>query len=81
MFYAIFYDHFQDNPCLISSGNLHPDQPLYQFRLYDGDDELMFSGVSTDRETEDAFQPLDDLQESQGVTRIDYLYKTGWHTL
>lgn len=76
MFYCVFYDHLENNPCKISRGTLGPDQPLYQFRLYDGD-ELYYSGVSTDRESHNAFLPLDDLH----LSRIDYLYKTGWHTL
>lgn len=83
MFYAVLFDHLEGKPCRISDGRLKPTDTLYQFRLYDGDDNLMFTGVSTLCDSEEAFYPLDDLQNNYGVTRIDYFNqgKGIWETL
>lgn len=54
----------------------------YAFRLYDDDGILYFDGRSDDRDSEDAFAPLDWAEPNYGCTRIDYLQDDGtWETL
>jgi len=50
----------------------------FKFRLYDGDQNLYFEGYSNDSDSEDAFNPLDLIQESYGVTTIKYLENGQW---
>lgn len=80
MFYAILFDHTENKPCRIQKGEIIPTDTLYQFSLYDGDDQLLLTGVCTDNSS---FDPMDDMQDSYGCTRIDYLdQRTGtWEML
>jgi hypothetical protein len=47
----------------------------FKFRLYDGDNATYFDGYSND---DSSFDPLDDLQESYGVTTIKYFENGEW---
>lgn len=54
-----------------------------EFRMYDDDDNLYYSGFSDDGDTEDAFAPLDDYgMPNAGCTYIQYKNLEGeWETL
>lgn len=56
---------------------------LTQFKIYDDDGELYFSGYFLgDSESEDAFGPLDDFgMPDSGATEIRYLRGEEWETL
>ncbi|TSP14045.1 hypothetical protein [Cupriavidus campinensis] len=57
-------------------------QMPFAFRLYDDDGELYYEGLSSDRDSETAFQPLDWAMADSGCTRIDYKQDDGtWETL
>jgi hypothetical protein len=54
----------------------------YEFRLYDDDGNLYYEGRSDDRDSEDAFHPLDYGESDAGCVRIDYKQDDGtWETL
>lgn len=53
----------------------------HKFRLYDDDGELYYEGLSSDAETEAAFDPLDWAMGHSGCTRIDYLINGKWEIL
>ena len=54
----------------------------YQFRLYDGDDNLYYTGRSNDRDSEDAFIPLEWAEADSGCAYIEYLQDDGnWEML
>lgn len=58
----------------ILDGKVLPRQLMpHKFDLYDDDGELMFSGVSSDRDSLEAFDPLDHAQDRYGCTEIRYL--------
>lgn len=82
MYWAILYDHLENKPCHLRNQNakLKPSDTLYQFSLYDGDNQLMFTGVCTDNSS---FAPMDYAEPLYGCTRIDYLdQRTGtWEML
>lgn len=85
MSWKVTYDHIDEVACLFGNGTLKDEprfQPRFQFRLYDDDGNLCFSGISTDRDSEEAFEPLDFAEGAYGCTRIDYLQDDGeWETL
>jgi hypothetical protein len=77
--YLLTYDHL--NEAVLMTGAELSNFP-YAFRLYDDDGNLYFSGWSNDRDSEAAFEPLDDIQEDYGCTYIQYLQDDGeWETL
>ena len=79
MCFYIYFDHDEGEACKIGrSAVLANGKCLYPFRLYDDDDELMFSGVSTEP---NSFVPLDYTQDIYGTTRIDYCAEGEWTTL
>lgn len=81
MSWRITYDHLEDRPCLFGNGSLK-DKRKFAFRLYGDDGDLIVSGVSSDRDSEEAFEPLDFAMDAYGCTRIDYLQDDGeWETL
>lgn len=81
MRWRITYDHLDDRACLFGDGSFE-DKRKFAFRLYDDDGILYLSGVSTDRDSEEAFEPLDFAEGAYGCTRIDYLQDDGeWETL
>lgn len=81
MAWKVTYDHLEELSCLFGEGSLK-DKPKYQFRLYDDDNNLYFSGISTDRDSEAAFEPLDHCMGAYGCTEIQYLQDDGdWETL
>lgn len=81
MAWRITYDHLEDHACLLGTGSFK-EKRKYAFRLYDDDGNLCFSGVSSDRDSEQAFEPLDFAEGAYGCTRIDYLQGDGeWETL
>ncbi|CAQ71596.1 hypothetical protein RALTA_B0985 [Cupriavidus taiwanensis LMG 19424] len=57
-------------------------QMPYASRLYDDDGELYYEGLSSDRDSEIAFQPLDWATADSGCTYIEYLQDNGkWEQL
>jgi len=47
--------------------------PHYSFRMLDGDDIVYYYGISTDNNTQAAFEPLDDFgMPNAGCTDIQY---------
>lgn len=84
MAWAVTYDHLEDRARLFGRYKAEDRRELrYAFRLYDDDDNLCYSGVSSDRDSEKAFAPLDYCTEAYGCTRIDYLQDDDetWETL
>lgn len=71
MAWIITYDHLDEVSCLFGEGDLKGHK-RFRFRLYDGDGELYFSGMSTDRDSEVAFDPLDYCYDRYGCTQIHY---------
>lgn len=54
----------------------------FEFQLRDDDDEVYFEGVSTDCDSEDAFEPLDGIGQEYGCTTIWYKDAKGaWEVL
>lgn len=81
MSWRITYDHIEDRAYLLGEGSFEGKQK-FAFRLYDDDGNLCNSGVSSDRDSEEAFEPLDFAEGAYGCTRIDYLQDDGeWETL
>ena len=79
MSFFIYFDHTEGKTCRVGpAATLTSDKCLYPFRLYDGDNDLVFSGVST---KPDSFDPLDYAQAIYGVTRIDYCTDGKWAML
>ena len=67
---------------IAKSSSQNVEEMPYKFKLYDDDGELYFEGISSDRESEDAFDPLDWAQADSGCTEIRYLQDNGkWETL
>jgi hypothetical protein len=54
------------------------DRHKYQFRLYDGDGELYYEGLSVENNT---FYPLDEELPNSGVTEIHYFNNGKWEQL
>lgn len=85
--FLITYDNTEELPYIFGNatldGSVLPGQVLrYKFRLYDDDGELMFSGLSNDRVSLVAFEPLDYAQDRYGCTEIHYLQDNGeWEQL
>jgi len=50
----------------------------YPFRLFDGDGELYYEGLSIEN---NSFDPLDEEQPNSGVTEIHYLNNGNWEEL
>jgi hypothetical protein len=50
----------------------------YPFRLYDGDGELYYEGLSAEK---DSFDPLDDEMDNTGCTEIHYFNNGKWEEL
>jgi len=58
------------------------DQLIYQFRMLDDDKNVYYAGLSSDCESESAFNPLDDLgMPDAGCTEIQYMRAGKWETL
>jgi hypothetical protein len=53
----------------------------FQFRLLDDDGEIYYQGRSDDRDSEEAFEPLDWARDHAGCTEIQYLRDGCWETL
>lgn len=66
-------------------GNFSLDGDLsqlpFQFRLLDGDGEIYYQGRSDDRDSEEAFEPLDWASAHAGATEIQYFRDGRWETL
>ena len=60
-----------------------PDDLHYYFRLLDDDGLIYAYGYSSSDDDEDAFEPLDALQDDYGVTEIQYYNQSNktWETL
>jgi hypothetical protein len=54
------------------------DRHKYPFRLYDGDDELYYEGLSIEN---NSFEPLGAEQPNSGVTSIHYFNNGKWEEL
>ena len=82
----IYNPEFDDRP-RTGVGNCNAEQDMdkmpYRWRVYDDDDdELYFEGVASERDTEEAFEPLDWASADAGATSIKYLQDDGsWETL
>jgi hypothetical protein len=61
------------------SGDL--SQLPYQFRLLDDDGELYYQGRCDDRDSDEAFEPLDWARDYAGATEIQYFRDGRWVTL
>lgn len=84
MSWVITYDHLDERAHLFGRFKLHEgrEKLIHRFRLYDDDGVLYFSGLSSDKDSEKAFAPLDYCMDSYGCTRIDYLQDNdNWETL
>lgn len=57
---------------------LKTDAHKYPFRLYDGDGELYYEGLSIEN---NSFEPLDEEQPKSGVTEIHYFNNGKWEEL
>jgi hypothetical protein len=57
---------------------LKSEKYKYPFRLYDGDGELYYEGLSIENSS---FEPLDAEQPNSGVTEIHYLNNGKWEEL
>ena len=69
----------------VGQGN-HPleraNELPYRFKLYDDDGNLYYEGRSDDRDSEDAFEPLDWAIDNSGCIWIEYLQDSGeWEQL
>ena len=54
----------------------------HQFRMLDGDRRLNYEGLCSDKNSEDAFAPLDDFgTPAAGCASIWYLEEQGWSEL
>lgn len=55
---------------------------MFKFRMGDGDEKIYYYGISTDCDSEAAFDPLDDFGAASGCTYIEYQNKEGlWELL
>lgn len=85
--FLITYDNYENRAWVdgnaVLDGKTLPAQALpYPFRLYDDDGGLMLSGVSSDRDGPEAFEPLDFAEERYGCTEIWYQQPSGeWEQL
>ena len=57
---------------------LKSEKYKYPFRLFDGDGELYYEGLSAKK---DSFDPLDDEMDNSGCTEIHYLNNGKWEEL
>jgi hypothetical protein len=57
---------------------LKSEKYKYQFRLFDGDGELYYEGLSIEK---DSFDPLDDEMDNSGCIEIHYLENGKWEQL
>jgi hypothetical protein len=57
---------------------LQSERYKYQFRLFDGDGEMYYEGLSIEN---NSFDPLDEEQLNSGVTVIHYLNSGKWEEL
>lgn len=57
---------------------LKSEKYKYPFRLFDGDGELYYEGLSAEN---DSFEPMDAEQPNTGVTEIHYLNNGNWEAL
>ena len=69
----------------VGRGN-HPleraEELPYRFKLFDDDGNLYYEGRSNDRDSEEAFEPLDWSMFHAGCTSIEYLQDNGsWEQL
>lgn len=66
-------DGLDNNVSSIGADKIDPARFTEKFRMYDDDGELYYEGVSTDSNSQGAFDPLDDFgQGNAGCVRIDY---------
>ncbi|HID40635.1 MAG TPA: hypothetical protein EYP33_00575 [Pyrodictium sp.] len=55
---------------------------VYKFRMLDDDNNIYYYGRSSDKDSEDAFSPLDDFgRPNAGCTEIQYYENGKWETL
>lgn len=68
--YTVIYNHLDNRPVFTP-----PSEHSVQFRLYDDDDALYFSGCMSPRlyDSKEIFMPLDDTRNKWGCTRLDCL--------
>ncbi len=57
---------------------LKSEKHKFPFRLFDGDGELYYEGLSIEN---NSFDPLDEEQPNSGVTEIHYLNNGKWEEL
>ena len=87
--FFITHDHTDDVPMLrmfgVGSAVNAGINRVYPFRLYDDDDNLYFSGVSTvpfsEMSSDYAFTPLDQYGAAYGCTYMEVLEDNKWSQL
>lgn len=80
--FTITQDHLDNEELELDTVEQYKDDGFNkEFRLYDDDDILYYSGLLFE-DAEDEFEPLDWAMNDSGCTRIDYLNEEGeWETL
>ncbi|MFN5745584.1 MAG: hypothetical protein ACK443_05795 [Methylococcaceae bacterium] len=79
--WLVTYDHFEQRPRLLGVF-ADMNELTHAFRLYDDDQNLIYSGFSSDRDSQAAFDPLDYFSNREGCTEIHYRQDDGsWKLL